>query len=88
MPVFCVFPLYVNFVFDPVNVILAFFFSVSSIEIVESATTLRVVYFVPSAVKTLPSCFTLLTVNPLFGFTKNEKLVPVSTVLSLPSRAM
>ena len=74
--------------FEPFKRIEAFFFSSNAIVTFVSAVMLFVEYFVSSAVKTLPSCFTLLTVNPLFGFTKNEKLVPVSTVLSLPSRAM
>ena len=81
-------PLYVNFVFEPFKRIDATFFSFNAIVTIVLPVMLFVEYFVPSAVNFVSSCFTLVTVNPLLGLTKNENFVSVSTDVSLPSRVI
>ena len=85
---FAVVPLYVNVVFEPFKRIDASFFSFNAIVTVVLAVMLFVEYFVLSAVNSVSSCFTLVTVNPLLGLTKNENDVSVSTDVSLPSRVI
>ena len=80
--------LYVNVVFEPLKRIDASFFSSNAIVTLVLAVILFVKYFVPSAVNSVLSCFTLVTVNPLLGLTKNSNDVSVSTDVLLPSRVI